>query len=69
MLGGVRGLGLQGRDHAGVLVGGWWEDNTRKDRASLPICYGLIVSLATDVVTDIYSSIAAQVNIPTEIRV
>jgi hypothetical protein len=49
-------------------VGGWWKDNNRKDRGSLPVRYALLVSLRTDeVATDIYTPIANQIGIPVAI--
>jgi hypothetical protein len=49
-------------------VGGWWKDNNRRDRASLPVRYALLVSLRTDeVTTDIYTPIANQIGIPVAI--
>ena len=49
-------------------VGGWWKNNGRADRTSLPVRYGLIVSLRSrrqDI--DLYTPIANQLRIPTTI--
>ncbi len=56
---------------AGVIavypIGGWWKNNNRKDRASLPVRYALIVSLKTrEQGIDLYTPIAAQLQIPIE---
>ena len=51
-----------------IPVGGWWKENSRKDRVGLPVRYALLVSLRTDAVaTDIYTPIAAQIGIPVPI--
>jgi hypothetical protein len=56
---------------AGVIavhpVGGWWKNNSRKDRAGLTIRYALIVSLKTaEQGVDLYTPIAAELRIPVE---
>lgn len=46
-------------------VGGWWKNNSRRDRLDLPIRYALLLSLQTqheDV--DLYTPIATQLQIP-----
>lgn len=51
-------------------VGGWWKNNARADRTSLPARYALLVSLRTkrtDV--DLYTPIASQIRVPTAIVV
>lgn len=51
-------------------VGGWWKNNGRADRASLPIRYALLVSLRTprtDV--DLYTPIANEIRLPLGIEV
>jgi len=58
--------------HSGYIgvtpVGGWWKENNRRDRASLPVRYALLVSLHTDAVAaDIYTPIANQLGIPVTI--
>lgn len=48
-------------------IGGWWKNNNRKDRAGLPVRYALIVSLKTrEQGIDLYTPIAAQLQIPIE---
>jgi hypothetical protein len=50
-------------------VGGWWKENSRKDRAGLPVRYALLISLHTDATaTDIYTPIANQIGIPIAIE-
>jgi hypothetical protein len=56
---------------AGVIavhpVGGWWKNNSRKDRAGIKIRYALIVSLKTaEQGIDLYTPIAAELRIPVE---
>ncbi|MDS0246964.1 S8 family peptidase [Microbacterium kitamiense] len=49
-------------------VGGWWKNNGRADRTSLPVRYALLVSLRTrraDV--DLYTPIANEIRLPTGI--
>jgi hypothetical protein len=49
-------------------VGGWWKNNSRSDRISLPIRYALLVSLSTDEEqVQIYSEIASQIGVPVQI--
>ncbi|MEV7964966.1 S8 family peptidase [Sphaerisporangium sp. NPDC088356] len=50
-----------------VPVGGWWKDYRRKDRAHLPVRYALLVSLTSEVPTDIYLPITAKIGIPVAI--
>lgn len=46
-------------------VGGWWKNNSRKDRRDLPIRYALILSLQTkEQGIDLYTPIATQLRIP-----
>jgi len=46
-------------------VGGWWKNNSRKDRAGLPLRYCLIVSLRTrEQTADLYTPIATQLLVP-----
>ncbi len=48
-------------------VGGWWKNNRRKDRVSLPIRYGLLVSLRTAATgVDLYAPIAVELGVPVE---
>ncbi|TNY34720.1 S8 family peptidase [Thermomonospora catenispora] len=55
-------------NHIAIIpIGGWWKNNKRKDRLELPVRYSLLVSLACAAPTDIYSPIAAQIGIGTEI--
>jgi hypothetical protein len=63
------GAELADSGYVGVTpVGGWWKDNRRRDRVSLPVRYALLVSLRTEAVAaDIYTPIAAQIGIPIEI--
>jgi hypothetical protein len=63
------GADLAASGYIGITpVGGWWKDNNRRDRASLPVRYALLVSLRTDeVATDIYTPIANQIGIPVAI--
>ncbi|WP_028049394.1 S8 family peptidase [Cellulomonas sp. URHD0024] len=49
-------------------VGGWWKNNGRADRTSLPVRYALVVSLRTkrqDI--DLYTPIANEIRVPTAI--
>lgn len=51
-------------------VGGWWKNNGRSDRTSLPVRYALLVSLRTprtDI--DLYTPIANEIRIATPIAV
>jgi len=59
------GAELADSGYIGVTpVGGWWKENTRRDRADLPVRYALLVSLRTDeVATDIYTPIATKIGI------
>ena len=63
------GAELADSGYIGIIpVGGWWKENSRKDRVGLPVRYALLVSLHTDAVaTDIYTPIAAQIGIPVPI--
>ncbi len=63
------GAELADSGYIGIIpVGGWWKENSRKDRIDLPVRYALLVSLRTDAVaTDIYTPIAAQIGIPVPI--
>lgn len=46
-------------------VGGWWKNNSRKDRRDLPVRYALLLSLQTkEQDVDLYTSIATQLGIP-----
>ena len=63
------GYGAQLATTGGVLavhaVGGWWKNNSRKDRTDLPVRYALLVSLRTrseDV--DLYTPIATTLAVP-----
>lgn len=45
-------------------VGGWWKNNTRKDREELPVRYALLVSLRTEEQgVDLYTPIATQLGV------
>lgn len=49
-------------------VGGWWKNTGRPDRTSVPVRYGLLVSLRTrrqDI--DLYTPIATQLRVPTAV--
>lgn len=51
-------------------VGGWWKNNSRADRASLPVRYALLVSLRTSRTDiDLYTPIANEIRIPTQVVV
>lgn len=51
-------------------VGGWWKNNGRADRVSLPVRYGLVVSLQTPSLdVDLYTPIANQLRIPTTVTI
>ena len=46
-------------------VGGWWKNNTRRDRRDFPVRYSLILSLRTaEQEVDLYTPIALQVGLP-----
>jgi len=46
-------------------IGGWWKNNSRKDRMGLPVRYALLVSLSTDEQNiDIYTPIANELRVP-----
>ncbi|MFD6141658.1 S8 family serine peptidase [Promicromonospora sp. NPDC060271] len=46
-------------------VGGWWKNNGRADRTSLPVRYALIVSLRTERQDiDLYTPIATELHVP-----
>ena len=50
-------------------VGGWWKNNNRQDRNEIRVRYGLLVSLFTpETHIDLYTPIAAQIEIPIEIE-
>jgi hypothetical protein len=67
------GTGLELAASAAIAVypvGGWWKNNGRVDRTSLPIRYGLLASLRTrrsDI--DLYTPIASEIGLPTAILV
>lgn len=51
-------------------VGGWWKNNSRKDRCHLPVRYSLLLSLQTKQQgVDLYTPIATQlqISVPTEV--
>ncbi len=49
-------------------VGGWWKNNGRADRSSLPVRYSLIVSLKTaSADIDLYTPIMNEIRVPTAI--
>lgn len=51
-------------------VGGWWKNNGRADRTSLPVRYALLVSLKTQYAgIDLYTPIANEIRVPVEIAV
>ena len=51
-------------------VGGWWKNNTRKDRRDLAIRYALITSLRTETENiDLYTPITTQLPIPVAVPV
>jgi len=51
-------------------VGGWWKNNKRADRATLPLRYSLIVSLRTGAEgIDLYTPIAVQLTIPVQAEI
>ncbi|MFJ8747365.1 S8 family peptidase [Embleya sp. NPDC127516] len=45
-------------------VSGWWKTHNRQDRIGRGVTYALLVSLSTDVGTDLYTPIATQLGIP-----
>ena len=46
-------------------VGGWWKNNSRKDRRDQPVRYALLLSLQTEKQgVDLYTPIATQLHIP-----
>jgi hypothetical protein len=46
-------------------VGGWWKNNSRRDREDVPVRYSLIVSLTTpDTSVDLYTPIHTQLTVP-----
>lgn len=46
-------------------VGGWWKNNSRKDRRDLPVRYSLVLSLQTkEQGVDLYTPIATQLQVP-----
>lgn len=46
-------------------VGGWWKNNSRKDRRDLPVRYSLVLSLQTqEQDVDLYTPIATQLQVP-----
>jgi hypothetical protein len=46
-------------------VGGWWKNNGRSDRISLPVRYALLVSLRTEhEQVSLYTTIANQIGVP-----
>jgi hypothetical protein len=48
-------------------VGGWWKNNSRRDRRDLPVRYALLVSLATkEAGVDIYTPIATEIAVDVE---
>lgn len=65
------GSGAELAATGGVLavhaVGGWWKNNTRADRADLPVRYSLLVSLRTaEQAIDLYTPIATMISVPIE---
>lgn len=49
-------------------VGGWWKNNGRRDRVSLPLRYALFISLSTrEQGIDLYTPIANELRIPTPV--
>ncbi|MEU7692209.1 S8 family serine peptidase [Microbispora hainanensis] len=48
-------------------VGGWWKQNNRRDRVSVPVRYALLVSLFTEVQADIHTPIASKIQVPVQI--
>ena len=54
-----------GNNVAVYPVGGWWKNNSRKDRRDLPVRYTLLLSLQTKQQgVDLYTPIATQLHIP-----
>lgn len=49
-------------------VSGWWKEQASRDRSAHGARYALVVSLETEVDTDIWTPIAAQVDLPTEVE-
>ncbi|GAA4282738.1 S8 family peptidase [Brevibacterium daeguense] len=46
-------------------VGGWWKNNSRRDRRDLPVRYALLLSLQTkEQGVDLYTPIATQLGVP-----
>lgn len=62
------GAELAGCNHVAVYpVGGWWKNNSRKDRADVSIRYSLLLSLTTaEQEVDLYTPIATQLGLPIE---
>ena len=51
-------------------VGGWWKNNSRRDRFDRPVRYSLVVSLKTEEEgIDLYTPIATQVDTPVQVPV
>ncbi|MEJ3405853.1 S8 family peptidase [Rathayibacter sp. YIM 133350] len=51
-------------------VGGWWKNNGRADRTSLPVRYALLVSLRTRRTNiDLYTPVANEIRVPTPIDI
>ncbi|MHA6629158.1 S8 family peptidase [Pseudonocardia sichuanensis] len=51
-------------------VGGWWKNNGRADRISLPVRYALLVSLRTEhEQVSLYTEIASQIGTPVPVAV
>lgn len=51
-------------------VGGWWKNNSRRDRVDRPVRYSLVVSLKTEEEgIDLYTPIATQVDTPVQVPV
>lgn len=65
------GADLAACDHIGVYpVGGWWKNNSRKDRSGLPVRYALLLSLRTrEQSVDLYTPIATQLQVPIPIDI
>ncbi|WP_424535516.1 S8 family peptidase [Sphaerisporangium viridialbum] len=50
-------------------VGGWWKQNNRRDRVDLPVRYALLVSVVSEIPTDIYTPIASKIEIPVQVEI
>jgi len=60
-------LAATGRVLAVHAVGGWWNNNRRKDRVELPVRYALLVSVRTKAEdVDVYTPIATELSNPIE---